>query len=139
MRLGKDPGLLELRRPYPVLYDLRVWTLCGRCDRPIKRRWYHRFLTAYCGPERAEVQRCAQIAAAWRSEPPAHDYDPGARPEDEAPPKDWAMCGACGGGGEIFLRQDWETGAVHTTDCRLCRGTGYANGEMPWTRPTPTI
>ncbi len=125
---------IELRRPYPVVYDLRKWALCHRCDRPIERRWYHRSLKPRCGPETAEVQRCAEIAAAWRSAPPEWDYDPGLRPEEDRPPKDWAMCGQCGGSGEVFLRQDYETGAMHTTDCSPCQGTGYAYGEVPgWT------
>lgn len=121
------------------LWDARKWVPCAECLRMVNRRWYHRWLRPRCGPEVAQVRRCAEIAAARHSEPPAWWFDPGLRPEDEAPPPDAAMCGDCGGSGEVFLRQDYETGVVHTTHCRPCQGTGYANGEMPWTHAVPTI
>jgi len=94
---------------------------CERCGREIPKRWYHWLaVTPLCGPESDAVQRCVEIGSVMRREPPEEvDYD--------QPPDDIDICGICDGSGEVFLRQDWATGAYITEDCRACGGSGFAD------------
>ena len=90
---------------------------CLWCGRTIPRQWHFRFITPRCGPERYQVERCAEIAAAMASEPPPErDLD--------LPPDDIDICPYCTGNGEVFLRQDWATGAYITGECQPCGATG---------------
>lgn len=102
---------------------------CQWCGRKVVRRWYHRFLDPHCGPERAEVDRCHDIAWAMLIEPPPEIYwDP--------PPDDIDVCPDCEGSGEVFVRRDWETGAYITADCASCGTTGKV--DPLWQSPLST-
>lgn len=97
---------------------------CAWCGRQVPRQWHNFFLHApRCGPERAEVERCEQIVRAMLTEPPEEEI------WYEQPPDDIDICPYCNSDGEVFVRQDWATGAYITEPCGPCRGTGRVDPQ----------
>ena len=67
---------------------------------------------------------CTLILTSTLTEPPEPEPDH----PNTIPPEDIDVCTTCLGSGEVFVRQDWQTGAYVTEECRTCRGSGEYPG-----------
>jgi hypothetical protein len=107
-------------------------TECMRCCRPIRYTIWHAFSgrLALCPTE--DVSACLAIVSASHGPPPEPDPDP-----DLLPPEDIDICTHCNGVGEVFVRRDWETGAIETTPCVPCGGSGEVTPE--WYGPEMVV
>lgn len=107
-------------------------TQCMRCDRPIRFTFWDAFKgrVALCPTE--DLNGCVALAAALRGVPDDPDPDP-----ELDPPEDINVCPGCKGAGEVYVRQDWQTGAIETATCMLCGGLGEVTPEWyaPMTAP----
>lgn len=96
---------------------------CVRCGLRLRGwRWLWRALlhggAVYCPLWR--MTACEATYLAQHGSPPDYEAMDWANP----PPDDIDVCPYCKGNGEVFTRQDWETGAWETAICQHCRGTG---------------
>lgn len=100
---------------------------CIACRRKVLPwwAWYH------------QCDRCRYWLAILRAGPP--EEAPFPDPLDEEEPDDIEDCGVCEGRGEVVVldadgspRTEWETGALVTTECVACQGSG--NPFYPWRR-----
>ena len=102
-----------------MMHVHEVMSRCRWCGREVHLSFLRRLFASplLC---RTDREACASIGWAMRGEPP----EPEPPDPDSIPPKDLFLCSSCLGHGELFVRQDWETGAIHTTPCRICGGSG---------------
>lgn len=93
--------------------------MCGRRRRVSFVQWALGN-PVFCPAE--DVSGCIATYKAATEDPPEDE------PEDpeSLPPEDWLECESCHGTGEVFVRQDWQTGALDFEECRTCVGTGSA-------------
>lgn len=121
---------------------MRFWlwmrTHCGRCGRWTLFGRYCRDFDACIERERVLTieSRFADLILT-----PRDHYPLDREGMDWQRPADLDVCHVCHGKGERVIRQDWETGAWDTSQCRWCDGTGeepVAPGFTNW-HPEPHV